>query len=207
MRVAMYLRVSTKPRKTPRPDKDAGREQTVENQRIKLIEFAKAMDWTVVAEYADQESGAKSDRAQFLAMMAAASRREFDCLLVWSLDRFSREGIGKTLAHLNKLADYKIAIRSFSEPFLDTTTEFGELIKAIFAFFAAFERKRIIERTKAGMYRAKSHGTRSGKAIGRPKLVVDRSKALALRRQGLSVRRIAAKLKISNGSAHALLRG
>ena len=53
------------------------------------------MDWRVVAEYEDRESGTK-DRPQFKAMMDAASRREFDTVLVWSLDRFSREGIGKT---------------------------------------------------------------------------------------------------------------
>src|SRR5439155_26292074 len=44
---ALYLRTSTK-------------DQTVENQRIKLREFAKAMEWAVVAEYADQESGVES---------------------------------------------------------------------------------------------------------------------------------------------------
>ena len=44
---ALYLRTSTK-------------DQTVENQRIKLREFAKAMEWADVAEYADQESGVES---------------------------------------------------------------------------------------------------------------------------------------------------
>jgi hypothetical protein len=48
---------------------------------------------------------------------------------------------------------------------------------AIFAFFAAFERKRIIERTIAGMERAR----RESKPIGRLRLVVDRDRARRLR--------------------------
>ena len=200
MRAALYLRVSTK----PRPG-SAVREQTVENQRLKLTDFAKAMDWTVVAEYANEESGASATRPQFSAMIDAASRREFDCVLVWSLDRFSREGIGETYAYLSKLASYKVAFRSFTESFLDTTGDFGDLMVALFAFFASFERKRIIERTKAGLDRARVKGTKSGKAIGRPKLVVDRSKAMRLRDKGKTVRQIAEALEDQSTSQHKLI--
>jgi DNA invertase Pin-like site-specific DNA recombinase len=189
MRAAIYLRTST-------------REQTAENQRIKLREFAAAMDWTIVTEYADQESGANPNRAQFLAMMNAASRREFDVILAWSLDRFSREGIGKTCEHLRKLAAYKISFRSYSEPFLDTTGDFSELVTAIFAFFASFERKRIIERVKAGMERARSQG----KHLGRPRLVVNKARVRTMRDEGVSVRGIAAKLNISAASVHRIVK-
>lgn len=192
MRVALYLRVSTK-------------DQAVENQRTKLREFAKMMNWKIAKEYADEESGTSAKRQQFLAMMDAASKREFDCILVWSLDRFSREGIGKTCDHLRKLASYKVTFRSFSEPFLDTTSDFAELVTAIFAFFAAFERKRIVERVHAGLDRARAKGTKSGRAIGRPRLVVDKTKAHRLRRQGQTVRQVAAALDISTTSTQRLL--
>jgi DNA invertase Pin-like site-specific DNA recombinase len=119
------------------------------------------MGWRVVAEFENRESGAKSekDRPQFKVMMNAASRREFDMVLVWSLDRFSREGIAKTFDHLRRLGSYGVKFRSYSESFLDTTAEFGELVAAIFAFFASFERRRIAERIGAGLERARAQGT------------------------------------------------
>ena len=70
--------------------------------------------------------------------MEAASRREFDTVLVWSLDRFSREGIGRTFGHLKRLDSYGVKFRSYSESFLDTTAKFAELVVAIFAFVASF---------------------------------------------------------------------
>ena len=198
MRAALYLRTSTKPKARPKP---GHKEQSVENQRAKLLDFAKAMEWTVATEYVDHDSGAKADRAGFTAMMDAATRREFDVILVWSLDRFSREGIGKTCDHLRRLASLKVAFRSYSEPFLDTTGDFSELVTAIFAFFASFERKRIAERVRAGMDRVRAQG----KHVGRPRLVVDKARVKRMRDQGHSIRKIAAKLKISAASAHRLV--
>jgi DNA invertase Pin-like site-specific DNA recombinase len=61
--------------------------------------------------------------------MSAASKREFDVVLVWSLDRFSGEGICKTLQHLNALGASGVDFRSFSEPFIDTTSASGDLLK------------------------------------------------------------------------------
>jgi DNA invertase Pin-like site-specific DNA recombinase len=91
-------------------------------------------------------------------MFEAASRREFDILLVWSLDRFSRQGIAKTFDHLKLLDSYGVKFRSFSESFLDTTGDFADLLRAIFAFTASFERKRIVERIYAGLERARAEG-------------------------------------------------
>jgi len=81
MRVALYARVSTR---------DKGQE--TENQLRQLRDFAIHSGWTIVAEYIDHESGKVSDRAEFQRMFEDASRRQFDVLLFWSLDRLSREG-------------------------------------------------------------------------------------------------------------------
>ena len=70
MRVALYLRVSC----------DDGA-RTVENQRLQLMEFCARMSWKVVATFEDTKSGKNLDRPGFKAMMAAASRREFDVLI------------------------------------------------------------------------------------------------------------------------------
>ena len=195
-RVALYLRMSTGGVKN-------GREQSPENQRKQLRAFADAMEWPIVAEYEDRESGAKGakDRPQFNALMEAASRREFDTVLVWSLDRFSREGIGKTFNHLKRLDSCGVKFRSYSESFLDTTAEFGELVAAIFAFVASFERKRIRERIAAGLARARAEGT----ALGRPRVVVNRAKVWTLHDQGKSIREIEAALKLSHGTVQRTL--
>ena len=86
-------------------------------------------------------------------------------MLVWSLDRFSGAGLCKTLQHINTLAGYGVDFRSFSEPFVDTTSASGDLVRSILAFFAAFERKHLSERIRAGHDRIRAQG----KHIGRPR--------------------------------------
>jgi len=195
---AIYLRVSIKKSKDPT---DFQRTQIVENQELKLREYAKAIGWTITHRYEDEESVAKTLRPQFKAMMKAAKRHKFDVILVWSLDSFSREGIGKTCAHLHHLARHKVAFRSFNELFLDTTGERAELFTPLFALFASFERNRIVERVKAGMDRARS----KGKHVGRPRLVVDKTELKRLRRSGSSIREIATALKVSPASVHRIV--
>jgi len=80
MRGVIHTRVSTRD----------GRQDT-ENQRLQLQRFCGAQGWEIVREYLDQESGGKSEHAQFQAMMRAASTRRWDLLLFWALDRFTRE--------------------------------------------------------------------------------------------------------------------
>jgi DNA invertase Pin-like site-specific DNA recombinase len=93
MRAALYIRVSTK---------NKGQENI--NQLVQLREYCCALNWTVVEEYEDHESGGKADRPRFQAMMTDASRRPFDVALFWSLDRFTREGALQTLQYLNQLS-------------------------------------------------------------------------------------------------------
>jgi hypothetical protein len=95
MKIALYLRVST--------DK-----QETENQAIQLREFAAKHGWEIIGEYCDYESGAKADRVAFKQMFADASKRKFDMVLFWALDRFSREGVLPTLQHLNQLESYGV---------------------------------------------------------------------------------------------------
>ena len=185
MRVALYARVSTK---------DRG--QDYENQLIQLRAFAKSQGWDVVSEYVDKASGKRSDRDQFQKMFAAASRREFDVLLFWSLDRLSREGVVETLNHLQRLTGYGVNYRSFTEQYLDSTGIFKEAVIGILAAVAKQERVRLSERTIAGLERARAQG----RVGGRPKAEDDPStlKTYAkLKESGLSVRKIAAELGVS----------
>ena len=56
-------------------------------------------------------------------MFADAARHRFDVLLFWTLDRFSREGICKTIAYLQRLDECGLSFKSFTESFLDTDNE------------------------------------------------------------------------------------
>ena len=87
--------------------------QEVENQLSQLRRYAQAQGWQV-REFIDRESGSKADRNQFQVLFRAASRRDVDVILVWALDRFSREGVFKTFEHLEKLWSYGVAFESLT---------------------------------------------------------------------------------------------
>jgi DNA invertase Pin-like site-specific DNA recombinase len=176
LRTAIYARVS----------KDTG-EQNPDNQLVPLREFAASQKWTIVREYVDLMTGSEAKRPKFQAMMEAAAKREFDVVLFWSLDRFSRLAMVETLIHLKKLADHGVKYRSLQEPYLDTTNPFGDVIVAFVAKIAEMERLRIKDRVTAGLRNAVANGKR----LGRPPAVFDRQKVRELRAKGMSIRKIA----------------
>jgi len=189
MRAAIYVRVSTK-------DKS---QETI-NQLVQLREYCRALNWTVIQEFEDHESGCNAKRTQFQAMMADASRRQFDVVLFWALDRFTREGALQTMQHLDQLSSDGVGFRSFTEPYLDSCGIFKEAVIAILGTIAKQERVRISERVRAGLDRARSQGTKSGRPIGRPRIVFPRDEVPKLRQQGWSWRKIAQKTGASVAS-------
>jgi DNA invertase Pin-like site-specific DNA recombinase len=191
MRCAIYGRVSTK---------DKGQE--VENQLRQLRDFAATQRWDVVREYIDHESGSTGDRDEFKALFEDASRRRFDCVLFWSLDRLTREGTLETLQYLNRLAAYGVGYRSFTEAYLDSTGLWKDAIIGILATIAKQERLRIGERTRAGLDRAR----RQGKILGRPRVEVDAQQIGALRASGLSWAAIAAQTGIARATCQRAVR-
>ena len=154
---AIYARVST-----------ADKGQDPENQLRQLRDWCRRMGYPIVREYVEHENGGKGVgyRKQLGAMFAAAARREFDLLLVWSLDRFSREGMAATISHLQRLASHGVGFRSFTEEHLSTENELvRNILLATLASLAKLEREKISQRTKAGLERARANGI----VLGRPK--------------------------------------
>ncbi len=170
-RVAIYARVSTE---------DRG--QDPENQLAQFRAWCAAAGHQIVTEYVDHASGGKgaSGRPRFAAMLADAHKRRFDVLLVWALDRLSREGMVATVGYLQRFAAAGVAFHSYSEPALCSENEMvRDIVLAVMASLAKVERARISERTKAGLTRVRAKGTR----LGRPELAGGvRAKIAALAR-------------------------
>jgi DNA invertase Pin-like site-specific DNA recombinase len=192
MTVAIYARVSTK---------DKG--QDTENQLTQLRGFCAAQGWAVYGEYTDHASGKNaSGRAEFQRLFTDAAQRQFDLVLFWALDRFSREGVLATLQYLQQLSGYGIGYRSFTEGYLDSCGMFRDAVIGILAVIAKQERVRISERVQAGLSRARA----AGRVGGRPKGVFDRAKVHQLRQAGLSIGDIAAEMGVPRTSVHRALK-
>lgn len=158
MKVAIYARVSK--------DDDGKRFQDPSNQIEPLKDFCKQMDWEVKFIFVDKKSGADSNRPEFKRMLAEARQHHFDILLVWALDRFSREPVLNSLAYLKQLQDHNVHFKSLTDN-IDTRemADTQELMMIILIWQAGNERKRISRRTKAGITRRKNLGVWKG---GRP---------------------------------------
>src|ERR1700730_8465088 len=151
-RVAIYARVSTD-----------SKGQDPENQLMQLRAWCNRIGYVVVHEYVDHESGAKGadQRKQFGRLFADAARREFDMVLVWALDRFTRNGMAATVVDLQRLNSYGVSFHSYSEPHLSTDNELvRDVLLAVLASLAKLEREKISQRTKAGLELSRSEPTR-----------------------------------------------
>ncbi len=190
-RAALYLRVSTD-------------EQTIENQREELTALAARAGWRITQTFVDEGiSGAKGrdKRPGLDAALNAATRREFDILLVWSVDRLSRslQDLIVTLSELHAVGCDLFMLRQN----VDTTTPAGRAMFQMLGIFAEFERGMIRERVVAGMNRARAQG----KHLGRPAIGADTDKAI--RRalgEGLGILKVAKMYGVGTGTVHKIKR-
>ena len=158
MKVCLYARVSTS-------DKD----QNPATQLLPLREFVKAQEWQIYAECVDYAPATDiTHRTQWRDLLDDASKRRFDLVLVWRMDRAFRSVLDAATT-LERLRSWGVGLRSYSEPWLDTTSPFGEALYYITVAYAQLERGILRERVKAGMERARKQGHK----IGRPR-VMDR---------------------------------
>jgi DNA invertase Pin-like site-specific DNA recombinase len=192
-RAVLYLRVSTQ-------------DQTTANQERELREIAGRMGCDVIKVYKDHGiSGAKGrdKRPAFDALCRAATRRDFDVVMVWSVDRLGRS-LQDLVAFLSEL--HALGIDLFlHQQGLDTTTPAGKAMFQMMGVFAEFERAMIQERVRAGLARAKSEGKRLGRPRIAPELEERIRKALATPgRPG--VRKIAERFGVDPGTVQRISR-
>lgn len=181
MKAAIYARVSTL-------DQDCG------IQVLELNAFCARADWTVFSTYIDDGySGASRIRPAHLRLMADASMRLFDVVLVWKLDRFGRSVLD-LLDQLAALDRYHVRFLAVSQGIdTDLSNPAGRLQLNILAAVAEYERELISERVREGVAKAK----REGRMLGRPRRVFDAYAAGSLRASGLSWRQVAIRLDVS----------
>ena len=130
-RAALYFRVSTD-------------HQSVDNQIQELGQIAERRGWTVVATYRDAGiSGAKGrdKRPGLDAMLKDASRRKFDIVMAWAIDRLGRSLID-LLRTIQDLEAVGVDLY-LDQQHLDTTTPTGKLLFQVTGAFSEFERAMI----------------------------------------------------------------
>jgi len=191
-RAAIYLRVSTT-------------EQTVENQLLELERVAQHRGWTVVQVYRDEGiSGAKGrdKRPGLDQMLKDASKRKFDIVMAWAVDRLGRSLIDLlgTIQHLEATGiDLYLDQQN-----VDTTTPAGKLLFQITGAFAEFERAMIKTRIHAGIARARAEGKRFGRPAISQKTEQTIRDALAKGDRGML--KIAAELGVGSGTVQRVNR-
>jgi DNA invertase Pin-like site-specific DNA recombinase len=187
-RVALYLRVSTD-------------EQSTRNQRRELCAVAERHGWDVVMTYEDAGiSGGKGreNRAGFDALATAVARREIDMVAAWSVDRLGRS-LMDLLGFLRDLHAKKVDLFLHQQG-LDTSTPSGRAMFQMLGVFAEFERAMIRERVMAGLARARSDGKQLGRRPVEQSQARKVKAALALRSQGIGIRRIAREVGLGVGT-------
>jgi len=202
-RAALYVRVSTD-------------HQSVEHQTSELRQVAERRGWTVVEIYTDAGvSGAKgrAQRPGLDALLKDASRRKFDVVMAWAIDRLGRSLIDLlgTIAELEACGvDLYLDQQS-----IDTTTPAGKLLFQMTGAFAEFERSMIRQRVRAGLKTIKVAIAKNGKftskagkvrrRLGRPGAAPDKIEAakqhLAI---GMGIVKTAKLVGLGVGTVHRL---
>lgn len=193
MRAAIYTRVST--RGTSKYGDKLAFDQNPEVQEAPLRAFIQSRGWTLMRVYSDRETGRKASRPGLRELMEAARRREIDVIVVYKFDRMSRS-VSHFLEVVEELRTLGVELVSQSQAF-DSTTPMGKFVLTMFAALGELEVEIIRERVLSGLDYARRHGTKSGRAIGRPKAIFSRDEVRRLAAEGRSLREIGAELGLS----------
>ena len=156
MKAAAYLRVSTI-------------EQSVDNQLPAIEQYCQSKGCELVTVYRENESAWRNGHQAELARLLAdirSGKRNYDRLVVWSLDRLSRSGIGELFGLIHTFRQYGCQVVSCNEPWLESAGPTGDLLLAVTAWIAEFESRRRSERTLAGLERARASGKKLGRPVG-----------------------------------------
>lgn len=183
-RVFAYARVSTV-------------EQLTENQREQIAQAGYSVEKRRYVEEQISGSVPASQRPGFVSLLDRLE--EGDTVVVTKLDRLGRDSIDvQQTVELFQSRGVRLVVLQLGN--LDLTSSAGSLMVKMLAAVADFERDLIIERTQAGLARAKAEGKR----LGRPTKTTEKERqeivqALA---KGATVSELARDYKISRALVH-----
>jgi putative DNA-invertase from lambdoid prophage Rac len=148
-KIALYVRVSTA-------------EQTVENQKIKLLDYVEKYGFSY--DIFEETESTRKTRPVKQALLARLRNHEYDAVVVYKLDRWARSST-ELILDTKELINKGIGFISISDN-LNFGTASGKLHFQILSAFAEFERELIRERTIEGLRRAKLQGKQAGRPKG-----------------------------------------
>ncbi len=159
-RVAIYIRVSTQEQQ--RDGYSLGDQQ---NKLIDYVENNPALNLITKDEWVFQDTGSGSDlnRPAYQKMMELVKARKVDAVLVWKIDRMSRN-LRHLLQFLDELKKNETSFISLQEN-IDFHGPMGRLIFQIFGALAEFERELIKGRTQTGKIASAQSGNYVGSSI------------------------------------------
>jgi DNA invertase Pin-like site-specific DNA recombinase len=176
--VAVWLRVSTE-------------DQRLDSQREAVERYVDARGWEVVGRFLEEGVGGAAQYRQVVdQILAGASRRQFDAVVIFRGDRSFRTA-GRGCLFIEELIATGCAFVSVEDG-IDTSTPAGELMAKMAILMAEWERRAIRARVRAGIEAARARGQH----LGRPRRVVDLERAQALLATGLGLRAIARELAV-----------
>jgi site-specific DNA recombinase len=153
MRAFCYCRVSTEEQST-------ADHYSLGNQEQKARDYARAKGWTIARVRKDVASGKDTDRPGFQDLLSAIRAREIDLVVVYRLDRLSRN-VRDIYDVLDAMRKHDVGFVSISEGF-DTTTAMGRAMLGVAAVFAQLTREMIAENVKDGLMRRAESGKWNG---------------------------------------------
>ncbi len=144
-----------------RKSKFTGKGESIDNQiddcrRYIMSRYPDTKESDIFVYEDEGYSGKNTNRPQFQQMMAVEENEPFDYIVVYRLDRISRN-MADFAVLMDKLAKKGTSFYSTNEGF-DTSTLSGQMMMTISAAFAQFERQIIAERVKDNVYKLAKTG-------------------------------------------------
>jgi len=173
-------------------------QQVTENQRLELEQAG----WTFDFWFTDVVSGKvpAMQRKAFSELMGKI--REGETLVVAKLDRLGRDAID-VMQTVRALSDRNIKVIVHQLGTTDLTSAAGKLLLSMLAAVAEMERDLLIERTQAGLSRAKAEG----KKLGRPSKIAPEARRSIIEKnmRGTSVSALAREYGVSRATISAFI--
>lgn len=188
-KVIIYARVSTKT-------------QDYDRQLVELREYARKMEYNVVAEFTEKISGAKKveERQALMELLAYVEQHKVDKVLIYECSRLSRRAVD-FLSVIENLTAKRISVYILQNG-LETLLPNGQpnpiaqLVMGILAQFNSMERSLIRSRMESGYNHFRQQGGQVGRKVGYRKteeqMRADYPKEIQLLKKGLSLRNIQA---------------